>query len=309
MTSTEVTISLIEMAEPLAGQAFALFGAVIRALSPEKAPGIYCMVNCRISWICNDSMNNLSSDLSTSNVPEDLELCQQDIGYRFGNIQLLEDALKHASGVSHRLASNERMEFLGDAILGFVVCEQLYLLYPDYLEGDLTKVKSVVVSREICARVSESIGLQEHLVLGKGMAADPEIPRSVVAAALESLIAAIYLDGGMVPAKDFIMRLVIPEIEATVSGESGNNYKSQLQQFAQREHGVTPVYQLLDEKGPDHSKCFKISAQVAKEHFPPAWGRSKKESEQRAAHNAINQLLGEDVPYSSEEDSSIKSAS
>jgi ribonuclease-3 len=193
------------------------------------------------------------------------------------------------------------MEFLGDAILGLVVCEQLYLQYPDYLEGEMTKIKSAVVSRETCARISESMGLQEYLFLGKGMASDPEIPRSVVAAAFESLIAAIYLDGGIDAAREFILRRVDVEIEQTVSGEFGNNYKSQLQQFAQREHGTTPIYQLLDEKGPDHSKCFKVSAQVAQHRFPAAWGRSKKESEQRAAHNAINQLQGEPLAYPSEE--------
>ncbi len=231
----------------------------------------------------------------------DIEQCQDRIEYRFRNPQLLEAALTHASGVQHRLASNERMEFFGDAILGLVVCEQIYLQYPDYLEGDLTKIKSVVVSRDTCARISENIGLQEYLLLGKGMAADPEIPRSVIAAALESLIAAIYLDGGIEPAKDFILKHIDKEIEQTVSGEFGGNYKSQLQQIAQREHGVTPVYQLLDEKGPDHSKCFKISAQVAQLRYPAAWGKSKKESEQRAAHNAIYNMRGDPVPYPSEE--------
>ena len=241
-----------------------------------------------------------------SNEPEfaadcSLEDCQQQIGYQFKNIEYLESALKHASGVSHRLASNERMEFLGDAILGFIVCEKLYSKYPEYLEGELTKVKSVVVSRDTCAKVSEKIGLHQYLVLGKGMAADPEIPKSVVAAALESLIAAIYLDGGIDPAREFILRFCETEIEQTVSGESGENFKSQLQQFAQREHGITPGYHLLDEKGPDHSKCFKVAATVAEQRFPPAWGRSKKESEQRAAHNAISQLRGHPTPYPSEE--------
>lgn len=244
--------------------------------------------------------NDLTNDMASLS-PSDLESCQQQIGYRFSDPELLESALKHASGVSHRLASNERMEFLGDAILGLVVCEQLYLQYPDYLEGEMTKVKSAVVSRETCARISESMGLQDYLFLGKGMASDPEIPRSVVAAAFESLIAAIYIDSGIDAAREFILRHVDAEIEQTVSGEFGNNYKSQLQQFAQREHGTTPTYQLLDEKGPDHSKCFKVSAQVAQLRFPAAWGRSKKESEQRAAHNAINQLQGEPVAYPSEE--------
>lgn len=246
-------------------------------------------------------MNDRLIEDSASAIETDLDQCQEKIGYRFQNLEFLSDALRHASGVSHRLASNERMEFLGDSILGFVVCEQLYQLYPDYLEGELTKVKSVVVSRDTCAKISEKMGLHEYLILGKGMAADPEIPRSVVAAALESLIAAIYLDGGMEPAKDFILRNTSEEIEQTVSGAFGGNYKSQLQQFAQREHGVTPVYHLLDEKGPDHSKCFKISAQVSQQRFPPAWGKSKKESEQRAAHNAISTINGEAAPYPSEE--------
>ena len=233
--------------------------------------------------------------------PDDLDVCQQRIGYCFSRPQLLESALKHASGVSHRLASNERMEFLGDAILGVVVCEQLYHQYPDFLEGEMTKVKSVVVSRETCARITESIGLHEFLFLGKGMAADPEIPRSVLAAVFESLIAAIYLDGGMDPTRDFILRHVTYEIDQAASADFAGNYKSQLQQFAQREHGTTPIYQLLDEKGPDHSKCFKISAQVAHRRFAAAWGRSKKESEQRAAHNALNELRGEPLAYPSGE--------
>jgi len=246
-------------------------------------------------------MSSNSTNDTRTLTPDDLETCQERIGYQFVDPQLLESALKHASGVSHRLASNERMEFLGDAILGLVVCEQLYLRYPDYLEGEMTKVKSVVVSRETCARLSEAMGLQEYLFLGKGMAADPEIPRSVVAAAFESLIAAVYLDGGMDVARNFVLSQVDSEIEQVASGEFGGNYKSQLQQFAQREHGMTPVYQLLDEKGPDHSKCFKISAEVAQQRFPAAWGRSKKESEQRAAENAINQLQGNPIAYPSEE--------
>lgn len=246
-------------------------------------------------------MNNNSPNSGASASDADLDQCQDIIGYRFKDIQFLEDALKHASGVSHRLASNERMEFLGDAILGFVACEQLYDSFPDCLEGELTRIKSVVVSRDTCAKISERLGLNNHLVLGKGMASDPEIPRSVMAAALESLIAAIYLDGGIEPTRKFIIEHIENEIEQIASGEQGGNYKSQLQQFAQREHGVTPVYQLLDEKGPDHSKCFKISAQVAHQRFPAAWGRSKKESEQRAAHNAINEIYGHDIPYSAED--------
>ena len=230
-----------------------------------------------------------------------LEACQAKIAYQFRDSQLLEAALTHASGVQHRLASNERMEFFGDAVLGMVVCERLFHQYPQYSEGELTKIKSVVVSRETCARMSEVLGLDEYLVLGKGMAADPQVPRSVLAAVFESLVAAIYLDGGIVAAEQFILQHVDAEIEAAVSCEFGGNFKSLLQQLAQREFGVTPSYQMLDEKGPDHSKCFNISAQIGSRRFAAAWGKSKKESEQRAAHNAINQLRGEPEPYPCEE--------
>ena len=105
-----------------------------------------------------------------------LEKCERRLGYAFQDKSLLMAALTHASGAQHRLASNERLEFLGDAILGAVVCEMLYHQYPDYLEGDLTKIKSVVVSRQTCAKISEALGLQEFLVLGKGMITYPTVP-------------------------------------------------------------------------------------------------------------------------------------
>jgi ribonuclease-3 len=230
----------------------------------------------------------------------DAERCERRLGYVFRDKNLLSAALTHASGAQHRLASNERLEFLGDAILGAVVCELLYVQYPDYLEGDLTKIKSVVVSRQTCAKISEALGLQEFLVLGKGMTTHPSVPPSLLADVFESLIAAIYLDGGDPASREFIQRYLGPEIELAATGELGGNYKSLLQQLAQRENGSTPVYQLLDEKGPDHSKCFKISAQIGRNRFHPAWGRNKKEAEQRAARNALSELNGEPVPFPSE---------
>jgi ribonuclease III len=108
------------------------------------------------------------------------------------------------------------------------------------------------------------------------------------------------LDGGIEPSRRFIEDFIGPEIELAASGEMGFNYKSLLQQLAQREQGVTPTYQLLDEKGPDHSKCFKIAAQVGSSLYQPAWGRNKKEAEQRAARNALSQLVGDAPPYPSD---------
>jgi ribonuclease-3 len=229
-----------------------------------------------------------------------LALCQRVLKYEFRDPTYLREALTHASGANHRLVSNERLEFLGDAILGAIVCELLFRKFPDYLEGDLTRVKSVVVSRRTCAKISRSLGIEEFLVVGKGMGSHDETPSSVLADVFESLIGAIYLDGGMEAAKRFILRHIEAEIDETVGGQGGVNYKSNLQQVAQRQFGETPTYLLLDEKGPDHSKCFKISAQIGVHRYAPAWGRNKKDAEQRAAMNALSQLAGEPIPYESD---------
>src|SRR5438876_7100976 len=168
--------------------------------------------------------------------------CERRVGYTFRDKKLLRAALTHASGAEHRLASNERLEFLGDSILGVVVCEMLFRQFPQYLEGELTKIKSVVVSRQTCAKISEALGMQEFLVLGKGMTTTPTVPPSVLADVFESLIAAVYLDGGHEAARQFINTYIGPEIELAAAGELGGNYKSLLQQFAQREYGSTPTY-------------------------------------------------------------------
>ena len=181
-----------------------------------------------------------------------------------------------------------------------MVCDLLFHQYTDYLEGDLTKIKSIVVSRQTCAKISESLGLQEFLIIGKGMTTHPSVPPSLLADVFESLIAGVFLDGGKEIVWEFVTKFVAPEIELAVGGETGGNYKSLLQQLAQREHGSTPTYQLLDEKGPDHSKCFKIAARIGQQKYQPAWGRNKKEAEQRAARNALSQLSDETPPYPSD---------
>jgi ribonuclease III len=229
-----------------------------------------------------------------------MEKLEGRIGYKFKDRGLLLSALTHASGAEHRVSSNERLEFLGDAILGAVVCEILYRQYPDYLEGDMTRIKSIVVSRQTCTKLSEALGMQEFLILGKGVVTHPSVPASLLADVFESMVAGIYLDGGDSAARRFITDLIGPEIELAAEGETGGNFKSLLQQLAQREHGNTPTYQLLDEKGPDHSKCFKVAAQVGGHRFQPAWGRNKKEAEQRAARNALSQLSGQSPPFPSD---------
>lgn len=226
-----------------------------------------------------------------------LAACEQRIEYVFEDKGLLQSALTHASGAEHRLASNERLEFLGDAILGSVVCEKLFHGYPTYQEGDLTKIKSIVVSRQTCARVSDALGLEEFLILGKGMSTHANVPASLLADVFESLVAAIYLDGGDSATRGFIERYIFPEIELAVNGQLGDNYKSQLQQLVQRVHGNTPNYQLQAEHGPDHSKHFQVAAEVCGQLYTAAWGRNKKEAEQRAAENALCEMDGNPAPY------------
>jgi ribonuclease-3 len=221
----------------------------------------------------------------------DVVECQRRIGYEFRDPALLVAALTHASGAQHRLASNERLEFLGDSILGFLVCEKLYRLFPDSLEGDLTRIKSVVVSRETCSRISEQLDLESFLIVGKGLSTPSRaVPTSVLSDLFESLVAAIYLDGGMDAVRPLVERMLVPEIGKVASGEMGSNHKSLLQQWAQRDFGITPTYEVLEEVGPDHSKSFRVSAQIGGRRYAPAWGRNKKEAEQRAASNALGEL-------------------
>jgi ribonuclease-3 len=228
---------------------------------------------------------------------EFLKQCQEVIGYRFQQPELLQAALTHASGATDRLASNERLEFLGDAVLGLVVCEQLFHRYPQYMVGELTKLKSVVVSRQTCAQLAQQLGLDRFLRVGPGIGRAGPFPRNLLGDVFESLIGAIYLDGGLEVARSWVLQHVGPFLERLASTAQYENAKSLLQQLAQKQFGVTPVYQVLDEKGPDHCKCFQVVAVVGKERFAPAWGRSKKDAEQKAAANALAQLRKEPLPY------------
>ena len=219
-----------------------------------------------------------------------LQKCQERLGYKFNNTALLEEALTHASSANVRRESNERMEFLGDAVLDLVICHDLYDRLPQALEGELTKIKSAVVSRRICARVADKLHLPEALVLGQGIDSNEQLPRSLSAAVLESIIAAIYLDGGLEPARRFILDCMDSEIRRAARSDHQFNYKSQLQQYAQRHLQANPVYELLDEKGPDHAKCFEIAVTVGAQQFPSAWGPNKKDTEQKAAWFALREL-------------------
>lgn len=211
-------------------------------------------------------------------------------GHTFKDEALLRRALVHASVAEQRLDSNERMEFLGDSVLGLVVAERIYQRYPGLLEGEMTKIKSTVVSRQSCADIARAMELDRWLVLGKGMQRDNGMPQSLSAAVLESVIAAVYLDGGFDAAARFVAPLFDPLIDRAARSGHQENFKSVLQQHAQQSRLETPGYRILDEKGPDHAKAFKVCVEMGGQRYEPAWGQSKKQAEQAAALNALQEL-------------------
>jgi ribonuclease-3 len=221
---------------------------------------------------------------------EVLQRVQQLVGYEFKSSNLLEKALSHSSAADNRLLSNERMEFLGDSVLAVVICQTIFERFPDYLEGELTKMKSMLVSRGTCARVVRQLGLHKFLKVGKGMASSRALSGSLAASLLEAIIAAVYLDGGFDAAHSFILRVFSSLIDQADAEQAQGNYKSMLQQHAQEKFNLTPVYVLLDEQGPDHNKCFESAVVIADRHFSSAWGTNKKEAEQKAAFNALVEL-------------------
>ncbi|MGJ8637409.1 MAG: ribonuclease III [Phycisphaerales bacterium] len=222
--------------------------------------------------------------------PEQLSTAQSILKHTFKDQELLQRAFIHASVTDSRLSSNERLEFLGDAILGMIVCERIFSRYPNYLEGEMTKIKSHAVSRATCATLAIDLGLDQLIRVGKGMKNQSALPSSLAAAITEAVIAALYLDGGMEAVRNFLEPLIDPLIDAAVDSGHQHNFKSVLQQHIQKLHGVSPSYQILSEKGPDHDKSFQIGVQILGEQYEPSWGQSKKQAEQQAAMNALRAL-------------------
>jgi len=239
-----------------------------------------------------------------------LERLEDALAYRFKSRELLSQALTHASRKNDLQFCNERMEFLGDAILGAVVSEFLFRSFPDYTEGDLTRVKSVVVSRPTLVRLAKKLRLEEYLDVGKGVTMAPPrpahekraageeqtaasrraLPQSLLSDAFEAIIAAIYLDGGIRPARKFIMRHVRAEVERACERAHAHNHKSALQHLTQREMGTTPSYRVAAEDGPDHGKMFEVVTVINGKDYGVGRGTTKKAAEQMAARETLKML-------------------
>ena len=223
---------------------------------------------------------------------------EEAIGYRFHNIALLQNALSHSSYANERwhdsLKSNERLEFLGDSVLGMVTAEYLYRSFPDRLEGDLTRMRADLVCERALANVAERIGLGRHILLGRGEESGGGRQRdSILADAVESVIAACFLDGGMEPARRFIHSFVLAEVPEKKL--KNTDFKTALQELVQQKKNQVLSYALVGESGPDHDKHFEVEVSLNAQVVGRGSGTSKKRAEQDAARAAIEALFPNEI--------------
>lgn len=217
------------------------------------------------------------------------------LGYRFKNTGYLTQALKHRSYLAEsgepRYMANERLELLGDAVLALVVVEYVFHRYPRRPEGELTVMKSLAVSRGVLANVAQALNVGEYLLLSEQerRAGGAQRP-SILADAMEALIGAVYLDGGLEPARKVVHRLVLSRLPGILAREENQNYKSLLLEYCQRERMPTPTYRVEREDGPEHDKVFTVAVSIGGKRYGTGQGRSKKAAEQRAARGALVKL-------------------
>lgn len=223
---------------------------------------------------------------------------EKAIGYVFRSGALLENALTHSSYANENrergTQDNERLEFLGDSVLGFVTAEFLYEIYPDKPEGELTRIRAALVCESSLAKAARSIGLGGEILLGQGEANNGGRDRdSILSDAMESVFAAVYLDGGFAPARDLIRRILLSDSAA--KKPSTSDYKTMFQELVQRKKNQTIRYELLREYGPDHDKTFEVLVCVNDKEAGHGRGSSKKRAEQNAAENAIRALFPNEI--------------
>ena len=227
---------------------------------------------------------------------DEFESLQQAIAYRFRDRGLLEHAMTHTSRANEDLTGgvrdNESMEFLGDAVLGFVIADLLFREFPGFDEGGKSKIKAALVSTTTLARQAERLGLGDHLLLGRGEEkSGGRRKQALLADGYEALLAAIYLDGGVEPVRAFIAREFADLVDdVRRHGVAGQDHKSALQEYLQSHDRPLPEYRLVGTLGPDHRKLFEVEVGVQDEPLARATGPSKKEAEQEAARMALEKL-------------------
>jgi len=230
-----------------------------------------------------------------------LDAFQDRIGYRFRDEDLLIRALTHPSYVNEHPEEgpdNQRLEFLGDAVLNFTVAAWVYRHFPEFHEGEMTRLRAALVREETLADFATRLGLGEVLRLGHGEEAGGGRERIAnLGDGFEALVGALYLDGGIEPVQQLLGRLVPPAAEAILANEADRDAKSRFQEWAQAEQGVTPRYRIVAEMGPDHAKTFVAEVLLGRSVAGRGEGRSKQAAEQAAAQDALRKFLGENAPY------------
>ncbi len=225
----------------------------------------------------------------------DLASLQRTLGVFFNDPPLLEQALVHSSYInenpSFAPASNERLEFLGDAVLGLIVAGKLYHDFPHATEGEMTRLRAALICRDTLARVARTIRLGDYFYLGKGEeASGGQHKVANLAGALEAVIAAIFIDQDWATTRDFVLRLFSKELEKVTSQDTDVDYKSQLQELIQARQQSTPTYHVIDTTGPDHDKKFTVEVRADDTILGKGSGKSKKMAETEAARSALQQL-------------------
>ncbi len=216
---------------------------------------------------------------------------EQLLSYNFRDESLGATSLTHSSARTEEQTPNERLEFLGDSVLGLLVAQELFERFPDRAEGELSRIKSSVVSRHALRTVARRWGLGDLMTLGPGFRTSDDVPPSVVADAVEAVLGAVYLDGGLEHVRRIVRNEFAPLMDRAADRSRGTNFKSELQSHTQGELGLTPHYRILTEEGPDHSKTFTVAALLGDSELASATGRNKRQAEQRAARDALRRLL------------------
>ena len=225
----------------------------------------------------------------------DLATLQQNLGIKLNDSSLLEQALVHSSYINENpglaLTSNERLEFLGDAVLGLITADKLYHDFPASAEGEMTKLRAALIRRDTLARMAKDIRLGDYLYLGKGeeISGGRDKPANL-AGALEAVVAAIFLDQGWTATRDFVLNLISKELGKVVGKGIGVDYKSQLQELIQARQQSTPTYHVIEAVGPDHDRRFTVEVRIDNTVLGRGSGKSKKTAETDAARSALEQL-------------------
>jgi len=227
----------------------------------------------------------------------ELAAFQKAAGLKFKDLELLNLALTHRSCGNEdpsRAQNNERLEFLGDAVLGMAAAARLYALLQGRAEGELARIKSYVVSEEVLSELAKAIGLDRCILLGKGEEqSGGRAKKAILADAMEALIGAYYLDEGFESANRFLLRLLEPEIQKVLEKRHRKDYKTILQEYMQKYRRSYPIYKLVKRSGPDHDRTFWVSCAIGEAEHGPVAGKNKKEAEQNAARAAYEAIMAE----------------